>query len=343
MNLTSTVINKILIALCAVAGMFCVIMAALYLTFPEAEYEQKVQLAQMQLEQAEAEWDQRIEEAQTSLAEVRSDHETLSAQLTELKSAKETKSAKCAELQDQLSQLQNLPQAIEQLRQTYGEKVRQLEEMIQAGEADLRICYLTFDDGPNNLTAAILEKLAEHEVYATFFTIGANSAQKQEENLRAEMMAGHTVANHTYSHAISWGLYSDMEEFTTQVMNQDQKVYEATGFHMNLFRFPSGSVACPFLEEAEAWLEENGYHWIDWNASAWDSGLHSLDVGGKQIARNVMSHCKDLDIAVVLCHDFNFSTYEALDILIPQLRELGFVFLPLLPQSHMLDAPLPVV
>jgi len=343
LNPTSTVINKILIVACALSGMFCAIMAGWYLMFPEAEYEQQVQSAQAQLAEAEKNMEERVDAAQASLYEVRSGHESRSAQLSELQADLEEKNTADAALEAQMEQLRNMPQAIEQLRQTYGEKVRRLEEMIQAGETDVKICYLTFDDGPNNLTAAILEKMAKHDVYATFFTIGANSAQKQAENLRAEMMAGHTVANHSYSHAISWGLYSDMEEFTKQVLKQDEKVYEATGFHMNLFRFPSGSVMCPFLEEAEAWLEENGYQWIDWNASAWDSGLHSLDVGGKQIARNVMSHCKKLDIAVVLCHDFNFSTYEALDIFIPQLRELGFIFLPLFPQSHMLDEPLPVV
>lgn len=343
MNPTSAVMNKIMITACALSGIFCALMAAWYLTFPEADYEAQVRQAQAQLEQADQELAQREDAAQAKLEEARAVHETASVRLAQLQDEKETKAAEYAALQDRMTQLQNMPQAILELRGSYGEKVRQLEEMVRAGETDLRICYLTFDDGPNNLTAAILEKLAEHDVYATFFTIGANSAQKQEENLRAEMMGGHTIANHSYSHAIDWGLYSDLEEFTAQVMKQDEKVYQATGFHMELFRFPSGSVKCPFLEEAEAWLEQNGYQWIDWNASGWDSGLHSFDVGGKAIARNVKSTCKDLDIAVVLLHDFNFSTYEALDIFIPDLKEQGYIFLPLFPQSLMLEEPLPVV
>lgn len=343
MNPISTAINKALIILCALSGMFCAMMAAWYLAFPEKDYEAQVQQAQVQLAQAEENLSREETDAQLKLEEIRAAHTEAVNRLAELQAEKDTLAAQHQALQEKKDQLLNMPQAIEQLRQTYGEKVRQLEEMVMAGETELKICYLTFDDGPNNLTAAILEKLDEHDVYATFFTIGTNSAQKQTENLRAEMMAGHTVANHTYSHYIHDGLYSSLEEFTDQVMKQDEKVYEATGFHMNLFRFPSGSVACPFLEEAEAWLEENGYQWIDWNSSGWDSGLHSLDVGGKQIARNVKSNCKDQDITVVLLHDFNFSTYEALDIFIPDLKEQGYIFLPLFPQSHMLDEPLPVV
>ncbi len=342
MNPTSTAMNKILLVACALAGMFCALMAAWYLTFPEADYARQVSEAQARQQEAAETVALQAEQARQEVEQTRAAHTAATEQLAQLQAQQEAKEAEREALQERMTQLQNLPQEIEALRQTYGEKIRLLEEKVQAGETDIRICYLTFDDGPNNLTAPILEKLAEHDVYATFFTIGANSAQNQRENLRAEMMAGHTVANHSYSHAISWGLYDGMEEFTSQVLAQDEKVYEATGFHMSLFRFPSGSSMCPFLEEAEAWLAENGYKWIDWNASGWDSGLHSLDVGGEVIARNVKSNCKDLDIAVVLLHDFNFSTYEALDIFIPELKEQGFVFLPLSPRATCWTNPSPL-
>ena len=335
--------NKILLAACALTGIFCAVMAALYLNFPAEEYERQLLTAQSELEQTRQELRQQEEQAREALTQVREAHVALEAQLKDAREDKDAKAAEADRLEQQTEELETLPEQIEALRVTYGEKIRTLEELVQGGQTDIRICYLTFDDGPNNLTAAILSKLEEHQVYATFFTIGANSAQKQEENLRAEMMGGHTVANHSYSHAIDWGLYSDMEEFAKQVMKQDEKVYQATGFHMNLFRFPSGSAKCPFRDEAKAWLAENGYKWIDWNASGWDSGFHSFEVGGEAIARNVKSTCKNLDIAVVLLHDFNYSTYAALDIFIPELKEQGFVFLPLFPQSHMLDEPLPVV
>ena len=222
-----------------------------------------------------------------------------------------------------------LPETILAVREEYGEKIRTLEEMIMAGETDVKICYLTYDDGPNNLTAAILDKLEEYNIYATFFTIGANSALGQEENLRREMMAGHTIANHSYNHAYDWGLYSSLDAFSEQVLLQDEFVYNATGFHTEIFRFPSGSSYCGFLGAATAWLEENGFQWIDWNASAWDSGVHSFDVGGNIITSNILYTIEGLDIAVVLCHDFNYSTYSGMDNFLPKLIDRGYIFLPL--------------
>lgn len=318
-------------------------MAARFFLLPEEAYTQELRLAGDELAQAETALSQRMDAAQTALAAASAENAELTAECNALQTRNAEMTDAYTALQLEYDALIGLPETILQLREEYGNQVRLLEEMVMDGRSDLRICYLTFDDGPNNLTGDMLDKLEKWNVYATFFTIGTNSATGQAENLRREMMGGHTVGNHTYSHDIFGNLYSGLEEFSTQVLLQDQKVYEATGFHTQLFRFPSGSVYCGFFDEAEAWLEENGFYWIDWNASAWDSGFHSFDVGGSAISDNVWSTTKNLDIAVVLCHDFNYSTYLGLDIMIPELQEAGFIFLPLFPQSHMLDEPLPVI
>jgi peptidoglycan/xylan/chitin deacetylase (PgdA/CDA1 family) len=94
-----------------------------------------------------------------------------------------------------VEELATLPETIMQVRTQYGEKIRLLEEKIMAGETDIRICYLTLDDGPNNMTGKIVEKMDELDIYATFFTIGSNGTPNQTQNLRLEMMGGHTVAH----------------------------------------------------------------------------------------------------------------------------------------------------
>lgn len=335
--------NKILAAVCVLAALFCGGMAARYMLLPRDGYEARLQEAQTRLQEAQAALAARLGSADEAMQEADGRQAQLLTQRDQLKTANEEKKAACEAALAQQEALTHLPETILKTREEYGNQVRLLEEMIMAGQTDVRICYLTFDDGPNNLTQRILEKMEALDVYATFFTIGANSAPEQAENLRREMMGGHTVANHTYSHDIFGTLYDSLDEFTYQVTEQDEKVYQATGFHTDLVRFPSGSVMCPFLEDAEAWLEENGYAWIDWNASAWDSGFHSFDVGGAAISSNIYATTEDLDIAVVLCHDFNYSTYQGMDQFVPKLREMGFVFLPLFPQSHMLDEPLNVV
>ena len=353
MSNTWKTLSKILVVFCLLCGVyFWAMVSHSNSKLEEAQQLQKMQELEDQktIEAAkawEAQLQQEIEDIKTANAEqlaALEDANTVYKQLqTDLETAEALKTEKELVVQGHqadVDYMNGLYDTILETRKQYGEKVRQLEEMIVADETDVKICYLTFDDGPNNLTQAIVEKLAEHEVYATFFTIGTNKADGQAENLRREMMGGHTIANHTYSHYYNGSLYRELAIFTNQVNKQDQKVFDATGFHTQLFRFPSGSTFCPFKEDAIKWLEENGYKWADWNASAWDSGFHSMDASGEKISSNVLHTVKGLDIAVVLLHDFNYGTYDSLDIFIPQLKEQGYIFLPMFPESIMLESPM---
>ncbi len=59
---------------------------------------------------------------------------------------------------------------------------------------------LTFDDGPiPGATEEVLSILNEAGVKATFFVIGANLERNPEEG-RKIVTAGHELGNHTYSH-----------------------------------------------------------------------------------------------------------------------------------------------
>lgn len=343
MKNTLTAGSKLLLVVCILCAVFFCVMTAWLYMIPEENYTLMLEATRSQTQSARTELDRRTAAAESTLAEETRRNEDLSAQIAALEADNAAKAEQIAALKTDVENIQTLPERILQVRQAYGEKIRQLEEMIMAGETDIRICYLTLDDGPNNMTGVFLEKLDALGAYATFFTIGSNDAPNQTENLRAEMMGGHTVANHTYSHAYNGSLYRSFEEFQKQVLKQDENVFAATGFHTDIFRFPSGSSACYFLEEAELWLEENGMQWIDWNASAWDAGLHAMNMNKVSAYRNMMYCCTELDIAVVLGHDFNPATCAALDMFVPDMQEEGFVFLPLLPQSHMFDEPLPVV
>lgn len=339
MKATLSTLSKILIGFCALCALYCGVMVAYSLRFPQEEYDlQKFELQQ----QINAE-KEKIAENNKALTQQQETAAQLQSQLSQLQNEKDEKIATNTELQNGVDELSNLYDTILQTRIEYGQKVRQLEDLITAGKTDIKICYLTFDDGPNNLTQSIVERLAEHEAYATFFTIGTNKADGQAANLRREIMGGHTVANHTFSHYFNGSLYRELDIFTNQVKKQDEKVFEATGFHTELFRFPSGSAFCPFKDEAIKWLEENGYKWVDWNASAWDAGFANMQYDGLTISNHILKTIADQKIAVVLCHDFNNGTYKALDIVIPELKSRGYVFLPMFPESITLEEPLNVV
>lgn len=333
-------IHKILIVLAALAAIFFGLMVAQFFLIPEDDYQLEAETALAQADTLrgqtadyEAQLAQQLADGQAALAQEQGRNEELAGQLADAQALNEEKRTELAETEELLASLDKLPELIVELRTEYGETIRQLEDMIVAGESDVKICYLTLDDGPTNITDQFLEKLETYGAYATFFTIGSNSSVNQTENLRAEMMAGHTIANHSFSHAYNTGLYYSLDEFTKQVQLQDDKVYEATGFHTDLFRFPSGSYYCGFRDAAIEWLETNGYHWIDWSANAYDSGANASQKGAAVIAGAMTAQCKTMDICVLLSHDWNYSTLGALDIAIPKLQEAGYVFLPLFPQS----------
>ena len=63
-----------------------------------------------------------------------------------------------------------------------------------------KVVALTFDDGPTpGMTEEVLSILTEESVKATFFVIGANLERNPEEG-RKIVTAGHELGNHTYSH-----------------------------------------------------------------------------------------------------------------------------------------------
>jgi peptidoglycan/xylan/chitin deacetylase (PgdA/CDA1 family) len=65
--------------------------------------------------------------------------------------------------------------------------------------AEKRVIALTFDDGPSEWTAPILDLLAEHRARATFFILGANIAGG-ERDLRRAIEEGHELGLHSWSH-----------------------------------------------------------------------------------------------------------------------------------------------
>ena len=97
--------------------------------------------------------------------------------------------------------------------------------------------YLTFDDGPYYNTYKVLDILDENNVKATFFTISANGEycydNKSENcfNLYKEYYKrGHTIANHTYTHAIFKGLYNSSDSFMDAIERQEEHIKNLTDY-----------------------------------------------------------------------------------------------------------------
>lgn len=184
-------------------------------------------------------------------------------------------------------------------------------------ENDSKMIALTFDDGPHPVyTPEILDILAKHDVKGTFFVVGSNM-EAYPEILIQTVEAGHEIGNHTYthlsaSHAKEKALLEEME------MTHDN-ILRICDYETKIFR-PPGGVVSKDLKNAAQKLE---YKIILWNIDTKDWAHNSV----KNITSNITSNIKSGSI--ILFHDYIFKnspTVEALDVIIPKLKEEGYTF-----------------
>lgn len=196
----------------------------------------------------------------------------------------------------------------------------------QGSEAECQVevkktCYLTFDDGPNEHTASILDVLKEYDVPATFFVVSSYylelTQQMQEQ--------GCLVGIHTYSHNYD-SCYRSYSSYYYGVELMARRVEQYTGVRPNVIRFPGGthnSVSDPLLmQRVLHGATDLGYRPFDWTATSGDSSQENASAAFS--VKNVKESCTD-DVEIILMHDRGFNA-KALQTIIPYLWEQGYVF-----------------
>lgn len=176
---------------------------------------------------------------------------------------------------------------------------------------------LTFDDGPHpTKTEKILDILDRYDVKATFFIIGSN-AEYHPEIVAQEVLRGHEVANHSYSHTnLS---KCTPEQIKKEIDLADRAIEKAAGIRPKLFRPPEGA----YSENSVKIAGELGKNTIIWTVDTMDWANRSADDIVKNIKENVRSG------SIILFHDFTSAkahTIEALEIIIPYLKSQGYEF-----------------
>ena len=99
---------------------------------------------------------------------------------------------------------------------------------------------LSFDNGPHpELTPRILDVLARRRVPASFFVLGSAMAVP-EKRLAAERAhaEGHWIGNHTYHHAVPFGVNEDEDAVEKEVVATDRLIGELA--HDDRFFRPFG-------------------------------------------------------------------------------------------------------
>ena len=269
------------------------------------------------------------------------EYESLNNKYSYKKKEYEKKIIEYRNLVNEMDKYSDIDKAIENTKNEYFTKIKQLEDDILAGKSNKKIAYLTFDDGPYYNTYRVFDILDKYNVKATFFTTNINGEycfDNKSENCwiryNEYLERGHTLANHTYSHAIFRGLYNSTDSFINSVVMQEDLIRQQTGYTTNIVRFPGGSVTAkglkdPIIEE----LRNRGYGWVDWTALDGDGN----DIQNAEQAWSILTNSLDENIEVILLHDYNAITTSILEDVIIYLQDNGYILLPLFYESNMIN------
>lgn len=201
------------------------------------------------------------------------------------------------------------------------------DEVKQALSEGRKVVYLTFDDGPWEMTDEFLDVLKRYGVNATFFI---NYREGYEEELIRMRDEGHTIAMHTYSHVYEH-VYGDIADFESEVVMLQDYISSVTGVKSTIFRFPGGSSNSKTnkINTYIEYLDNNGIVYYDWNVSSADATPGGLSAD--KICNNVISGVNGKDVSVVLMHDAydKHTTLEALPMIIEKLQAMNALILPI--------------
>jgi peptidoglycan/xylan/chitin deacetylase (PgdA/CDA1 family) len=176
---------------------------------------------------------------------------------------------------------------------------------------------LTFDDGPwQTTTPTVLKTLADECVKAVFFPIGKH-ATYYPEVLKQVAAAGHTIGGHTWAHIA----------LTNKKLTQQQRIDEIEkGF--SAVKWALGSAPAPFFRAPALQHPPEIVTYLGTrNMAIFSCDIDSFDFKtrkSEQVITNVMTKLDKLGKGIILMHDFQKHTAEALPTLLRKLKAGGY-------------------
>ncbi|MCY1712944.1 polysaccharide deacetylase [Caproiciproducens galactitolivorans] len=186
--------------------------------------------------------------------------------------------------------------------------------------------YLTFDDGPSNLTVPLLNVLDTYHVKATFFVIGRTDRQSVEA-IKEIVNRGHAIGVHSYTHQYKQ-IYASPAAFLDDFAKMHDLIENTTGVDTKIYRYAGGSVNGYNKSTARdiiAEMNRRRYVYYDWNV---DSGDAETGATAKSIYREVINGVHRHSDSVVLFHNTKFkaSTLNDMSKIIKTLQSQGYSF-----------------
>ncbi len=234
----------------------------------------------------------------------------------------------------------------------------QPKNIFHSGLRQAHVVALTFDDGPNANTPAVLDVLKAMNVKATFFIVG-EMARRYPDILARVAAEGHLLANHSATHPL---LSRRFDADPEKLINQIREVHDQIAPLMKptdkfYFRAPYGSWrsahadilnADPILRNyigpiywdngGESSMTRDGYVM---SAADWSCWHHhwSAETCAKGYLREIRRH----DGGVVLMHCVHRQSGALVEAVLPALIEEGYRFARIdqVPEYKQYETPAP--
>lgn len=176
-----------------------------------------------------------------------------------------------------------------------------------------RALYLSFDDGPDpGYTPRLLELLARHGAQASFFLLG-EEVERHPGIVERMAADGHLLGNHSWNHPNFTRI--DWREQLAQIEATDRVLERFDGHRDHLFRPPSGH----FTPSLVLRFARRGRGIAYWSYDSLDY-QHRPAEALVQTLRANPPRAGD----VVLMHDDNEATLQALERMLPEWHAAGF-------------------
>jgi peptidoglycan/xylan/chitin deacetylase (PgdA/CDA1 family) len=174
-----------------------------------------------------------------------------------------------------------------------------------------RLVAITVDDGIP-LDTRMLDVFEENGVHGTAFVLGT-FAKSRPDLLQRMVAGGWEIANHSWDHK---NLKSLSEAGLRSELDKTQQAISAvTGNQAPYLRPPGGA----YDKRVQKIAGDMGYRIIMWNRSLADT---SSSATAGQLYRNAVNGVQPGDI--ILCHWGRPHTYEAMRMILPELKRKGF-------------------
>ncbi|MFL9658306.1 polysaccharide deacetylase family protein [Streptomyces sp. PB17] len=180
--------------------------------------------------------------------------------------------------------------------------------------AHAKCIALTFDAGPSENSARLLDILKEKQVPATFFLLGKRHIDTYPELVRRMSDEGHEVASHTWTHKILTD--AEPDEIREELERPNKEIERLTGKRPTLMRPPQGRTD----DTVHDICRELGLAEVLWSVTAKDYKTNDSDL----ITERVLDQSsRD---GIILLHDIYDGTVPAVPGIIDALKKRGYVF-----------------